>query len=414
MTDLLKLSAYDYDLPEKKIAQFPHDPADECKMLYCKVWNNFFEMKDLIFKDILNLLSNKDVLFFNNSKVVKARIKANENTSFRFILPDGKASICNKCEIFFLKDLWNGEFEALVFPGKKFKKGRKININWYLFEVVDKTKDGRILRYLWESSVFDVFDKLWIMPLPPYVEYKKEKESAYQSVFAENAWSVAAPTASLHFTDKLLKELENKWIEMLYSTLHIWLGTFKTVDVDDIQNYDIHSEMVQVPLNIFKELWKLKLNDKKLVAVWTTATRIIESLPYLYKKCQKIKPEDYQKIKNDYFDDLVKNISLQEEEKFIPSGVLVNDGIISFETKLYIYPGFNYKLVDKLITNFHLPKSSLLMLVAAFMWYENMKKAYKHAIENDYRFFSFGDVMFVERTEKLEGISEDYPEDSRW
>jgi len=402
MIDLLKLSAYDYDLPKEKIAQAPHNPVDECKMLYCKVEGDKLEMKDLIFKDILNLLSDQDVLFFNNSKVVKARIKSSNDVVFKFILSDGSVSLCSKCEIFFLRDLWNNLFEALVFPGKKFKIWKKIDINWYIFEVADITNEWRIIKYLGNNSVFEVFDKLGIMPLPPYVEYKKEKEGAYQPVFAQKAWSVAAPTASLHFTKKLLEDLDKKGIQKLYSTLHIWLGTFKTVDVENIQNYDIHSETVQVPINIFRQLWDMKKGGKNLVAVWTTATRILETLPYLYKRFQMIQSEDYQKIKNDYFENLVKNISLGEPKKFVPGEIFINGDVIAFETKLYIYPGFEYNLVDKLITNFHLPKSSLLMLVAAFMWYENMKKAYEHAIKNDYRFFSFGDAMFIERVENWE------------
>jgi len=183
----------------------------------------------------------------------------------------------------------------------------------------------------------------------------------------------------------------------LESTLHIGMWTFKTVDVEDITNYDIHSESIELPLNIFKKIGNIKKQNKNMIAVWTTATRILESLPYLYKKLQNINSEDFQKIKNDYFDDLVENISLDEVEKFIDGEIFVWDKNISFYTKLYIYPWFKYKIVDKLITNFHLPKSSLLMLVAAFMGYENMMKAYKHAIENKYRFFSFGDAMFIDK-----------------
>jgi len=383
MKDLLNLESYNYNLPKELIAQNVIEPADECKLLYCK-WNN---IKDLIFKDIEHLIWENDVLFLNNSKVIKARIKSDENINFKFIWQDWNISECNKCEIFFLKEKWKNEFEALIYPWKKFKIWKQIDINGYKFEIIWNTEEWRVIKYLWEESVIEVFDKLGNMPLPPYIEYKKEKEAAYQPIFAQTSWSVAAPTASLHFTDKLLENLKEKWVKLMYSTLHIWLGTFKVVDVENIQNYDIHSETIQIPLNIFEKIWNLKENWKNLIAVWTTATRILESLPYLYKKLD---------INNKYFDKLTKNITLDQVNKFISWDILINNWIISFDTKLFIYPWFKYKLIDKLITNFHLPKSSLLMLVSAFMWYENMIKTYEHAIKYKYRFFSFWDAMMIE------------------
>jgi len=265
----------------------------------------------LIFKDIEDLIWENDVLFLNNSKVIKARIKWNleinnedpetssgwqsvnlewQNTSchaefssasqeyidpetslrwqssewqeknivFKFISQDWTVFECNKCEIFFLKELWDNQFEALVYPWKKFKVWKQIDINGYKFEVIWNTEEWRVIKYLWKEFVIDVFDKLWNMPLPPYIEYKKEKEAAYQPVFAQTAWSVAAPTASLHFTDDLLEKLEKKWVKKLYSTLHIWLGTFKVVDVENIENYDIHSET----WIFFKNFENLKKTEK--------------------------------------------------------------------------------------------------------------------------------------------------------
>ncbi len=385
MKDLLNLDSYDYNLPKELIAQTAFDPADECKLLYCKNW----EIKDLIFKNIENLIWENDVLFLNNSKVIKARIRTDETIIFNFISQDDKNSVCNKCEMFFLKDLWQNEFEALVYPWKKFKVWKQVDISRYRFEIVWNTEEWRIIKYLWKESIIEVFDKLWSMPLPPYIEYKKDKEAAYQPVFAQTSWSVAAPTASLHFTEDLLKRLEKKWVKKLYSTLHIWLGTFKVVDVQNIKDYEIHSETVQIPIDMFKQIWELKEKWKNLIAVWTTATRILESLPYLYKKLEKT-----NKLQNNYFDSL--DVLDSDVEKFISWDILIENWIISFDTKLFIYPWFKYKLVDKLITNFHLPKSSLLMLVVAFMWYENMMKAYEHAIKNKYRFFSFGDAMMIE------------------
>jgi len=481
MKDLYNLSSYDYDLPSNLIAQTAHTPADECKMLYFR--NG--QIKDLIFKDIKNLLTENDVLFFNNSKVVKARIigdlgidgdfgdnwilfENKDNISFYFVDKDWNKKECSNCEILFLKKIGDLEikgdlgekkieidgdlrekseevlkkleeegrwkkkenfgdgsfFEALVRPWKKFKiwkriivecqedgmisrrwydvkkmvwcqendsrrfqENKKGSIKTYEFEVVGFSKEWRIIKYLWKEDIFEVLEKIWKMPLPPYISYSKDKEKPYQPVQAKKEGSVAAPTASLHFTKKLFEDLEKKWVKSLESTLHIWMWTFKTVDIEDITKYEIHSETVEIPIDIFKKIWKLKESGKHITAVWTTATRILESLPYLYKKLQK--------IKNEYFDKLVKNISLEESEKFIDGEIFVWENTISFDTKLYIYPWFKYKLVDNLITNFHLPKSSLLMLVSAFMWYDEMKKAYKHAIEKKYRFFSFWDAMFI-------------------
>jgi len=376
--DLTKLSAYDYDLPENLIAQVPHDPADECKLLYCKVKDDF-HMKDLIFKDIVNLLSANDVLFFNNSKVIKARLTPSKDLKF-FVWENE----CKNCEILFLKKLENNLFEALVRPGKKFKLWKKITLSAdkdYCFEVVDYTSSWRIIKYLWDENIFEILEKLWQMPLPPYIQYSKEKEKPYQPVVAKNYWSVAAPTASLHFTPRLLNSLKEKWIEFLESTLHIGIWTFKLVDTEDITNYNIHSETAQVPLNVIEKILNLKKQWKKIVAVWTTSVRILESIPYVLPKIEKLINFDKKFLEKwDYITDLS-----------------VNNDVISFNTKLYIYPGFKYKIVDKLITNFHLPKSSLLMLVSAFMGYENMMKAYKHAIKNNYKFFSFWDAMFIEK-----------------
>jgi len=457
--DITKLSAYDYILPKEFIAQKAHKPADKCKLLYCKIKNNNIVLKDLVFKDILNLISKNDVLFFNNSKVIKARIIGDywwfvkwlsedhknlhkaDKVKF-FIIKNWQEKECKNCEILFLSKInenniweiqmksdkekiknrytkvvsqykktyseinskWQNHqisvFEALVKPGKKLKPWVKVKIladKEYWFEIIDYTPNGRIIKYLWEDDIFDVLEKIWKIPLPPYIRYSKKKEKTYQPIQARKAGSVAASTASLHFTTRLFKKLNQKWVKILESTLHIWIWTFKTVDVEDITNYDIHQEKVEIPLNIFEEIWNLKQQWKNIIAVGTTVTRILESLPYLYKVLQKINSEDYQKIKNLFFENLVKSISQDEVKKFIPSKPVISNWQISFYTKLYIYPGFKYKLIDKLITNFHLPKSSLLMLVAAFMWYENMKIAYQHAIKNNYKFFSFGDAMFIEK-----------------
>lgn len=387
--DLEKLSTYDYNLPKELIAQNHAIPADTSRLLYFN-WT----INDLIFKDIANLLSNDDVLFFNNSKVVKARIIWDSNWEQEFfIIKDFEEKKCLNCEILFLKKISENSFEALVRPWKKFKIWTKIKIvkdnKEYNFEILGFTKEWRIIKYLWKEDIFDVLEQIWQMPLPPYIEYSKDKEKPYQPIQAKNEWSVAAPTASLHFTEQLLKLLDKKWVNFLESTLHIWIWTFKIVDVEDITKYNIHSEMVEVPTTIFKEISKIKQKWKNIVAVGTTSTRILESLPYLYKKIQKLYPKFYEKIKNNYFD----NLDISDD--YIDWEIFIEDWIIYFNTKLFIYPWLTYKIVDKLITNFHLPKSSLLMLVSAFMWYRNMMDCYKYAINNKYKFFSFWDAMFI-------------------
>ncbi len=393
------ISAYNYNLPKELIAQNLKKPADTCKLLYCKISKDWIKIKNLIFKDILNLLNSNDILFFNNSKVVKARIIWGLETKFYF-LDKNETKECKNCEILFLKKINYSnkftDFEALVRPGKKFKKWRKIKIinnkNTYNFEIIWNTKTWRIIRFFWWDDIYNILEKIWKMPLPPYIEYNLNKEQDYQPVSAKKSWSVAAPTASLHFTSWLLKNLNNKWIEFLESTLHIWIWTFKTVDVDNIDEYNIHSEIVEIPVDIFDKINYLKNKSKNIVSVWTTATRILESLPYIYNILKNKKLISWNK----FFDNLTKNILLKESLNFIENNRNIENNLLIFNTKLYIYPSFKYKIVDKLITNFHLPKSSLLMLVAAFMGYNNMIYAYNYAIENKYKFFSFWDAMFIE------------------
>ncbi len=374
--DLYKLSSYDYDLPKELIAQKAHEPADECKLLYCKDNN----IQHLIFKDIQDLLTKDDVLFFNNSKVIKARIKGSLQKDIFTLYEDGKD------EIFFLKKIeWN-IFEALIRPWKKFKIWKKIYVQDYEFEVIEHTKEWRLIRLNNKEDILDVLEKIWSMPLPPYIEYKKEKESSYQAITAQNPWSVAAPTASLHFTKELFVKLEQKKVDKLYSTLHIWEWTFKNVDTEDITNYNIHEELVELPIDIFDKFSNNK--HKNIIAVGTTSMRILESLPFVYAKLWL--------TDNSFFNDITKDVKKEDIDKFIPWKIIQTKKNISFETKLFIYSWFNFHLVNKLITNFHLPKSSLLMLVSAFMGYENMKKAYKQAIDHNYKFFSFWDAMMID------------------
>lgn len=392
--DLTKLSSYDYNLPKELIAQEHAYPAHNSKLLY-------FDGKihDLIFKDIVNLLSSKDILFFNNSKVVKARIIWDDKINFKIIWENNEEKLCKNCELLFLKKLNNNTFESLVRPGKKLKKWKTIKITKqnkeYIFKVKDYLENWRIIEIISpKKDIFEILDEIGKMPLPPYIEYSEEKEKPYQPIQAKKEGSVAAPTASLHFTPELIKRLKEQNIKFLESTLHIWMWTFKTVDTEDITKYNIHSETVEIPLSIFEKIADLKKNHY-ITAVGTTSTRILESLPYLYQKIKLENPKLYNQLKRDFWENF--KINKEQANNFIQNINFYNN-TIQFDTKLYIYPGFEFKIIDKLITNFHLPKSSLLMLVAAFMWYENMFKCYQHAIKNNYKFFSFWDAMFIDKT----------------
>ena len=265
-----------------------------------------------------------------------------ENEINIYLERNSEEKLCSNCEILFLKKLYWNHFQAMVRPGKKFKVWTVVKIKSgnqnYKFLVKEILEDWtRIFENLSSEDIFEILENVWKMPLPPYIEYSSEKEKFYQPVQAKNSWSVAAPTASLHFTSRLLSQLKNQGVDFLESTLHIGMWTFKTVDVEDITQYDIHSETVQIPTNLFENIAKLKSKWKKITAVWTTATRILESLPYVYK----LLPEQF---KNSFFDQLTKDISIQQAQKFVDGEVLINENFINFDTKLYIYPSFNTNL----------------------------------------------------------------------
>ncbi len=373
---MYKLSDYDYYLPPELIAQQKTNPPHQSKMLvYHRAFNKIEHKK---FRDLKDMLDNNYLMFFNKTKVIKARLLGQI---------DGK-----QAEIFYLRNLENWHFEALVRPWKKFKKWKtiefQVNDEILRFEVVDFTKDGRTLKLL-EGNILQILERWGQMPLPPYIAYEESKESSYQPVLAKEVWSVAAPTASLHFTPDLLEALKAKWVEMEEVVLHVGLGTFKKVDVKDIRQYDIHTEQVKIPNDIFAKIAEAKLNSKKILAVGTTVVRTLESLPALWQ----ILP---QQIKKGFSLD-VQNF--RETQKWNDKEIIYNffvgwDNLI-WETKLFIYPWFEFKIVDSLITNFHLPKSSLLMLVAAFVGYQQMKQIYEIAIKHKYKFYSFWDWMFI-------------------
>ena len=350
MTNLFELSSYNYELPKELIAQSPHIPVDRCKLLYY----NWGKIEDLIFEDIVDLIDSKTVLFFNNSKVLKARIPI---------------KIWNgKWEIFFLGKSSYNIFRALVKPGKKIKIGSIIECLDYKLKIIwfGSAKWEREIEILDDKDIYKLMEKVWEMPLPPYIKYDSSKDKYYQSIFAKKNWSVAAPTASLHFTEKIISKLKDKWVLFEYVTLHIWLGTFQAVNTEDITDFDIHTEIVEVEKNMRHKISNYKKNWYKILAVWTTACRVLESLWHYDWKNNNV----------------IHNL---EEWK----------NIIRFDTKLYIYPWYKYTTVDHMITNFHLPQSSLLLLVSALIWYENTMKCYEWAIRKNYKFYSFWDAMLI-------------------
>lgn len=384
------ISNYDFDIDRSKIAQYPHNPPDECKMMY--IFKNWWvlSIEDRVFLDFSNIIEKWTKIFFNNSKVIKSRISLNHFTIKNNFW---EQIYINNWEIFFLKLEWEDTFEALVKPWKKLKTWTEIFLDWEkFFEILWNSTNWRIIKF--HKNIFEIMDELWKMPIPPYIDYDESKEELYQPIFAQKSWSVASPTASLHFTERVFQNLKSNNINISNICLHIWLWTFKTVNTDNIKDYKIHWEIVEIDISIFEEIYNLKLNNNNIIAVWTTVTRTLESLPYLFYLC---------KDKLSFLDENIKdfwwNLKTDYNEKsqmYINNLKFVWDKI-TFECKLYIYPWFEFKIIDSLLTNFHLPKSSLLMLVAAFMWYNNMKACYEHALKQDYKFFSFWDCMLIEK-----------------
>lgn len=378
---MLNINNYDYILPKELIAQYPCEKADECRLLHADTnW-----IKNLQFKDIENIIDNNTVMFLNNTKVIKSRIILNDKKIYSINKKVEK--IIKKWELFFLKKIDDNKFEALVYPWKKIQEWYELEIDWYYFRVIGNSIDWRIF----ETNCTDIenlFNKHWQMPLPPYISYSKDKEQPYQPIFASKSWSTASPTASLHFTQDLIKKLELKWVNIEYWTLHVWLWTFKVVDVEEIEKYDIHKEQVEFDINIFQKIENIKMQNKTILGIWTTITRSLESLPYL-RKINRI-------WKSKYRDEMTKEITIEQAKEFIHN-LNITENNIKFETKLFIYPWRNFYIIDELITNFHLPKSSLLMLVSAFIWLEETKAIYDYAIKNKYRFFSFGDAMYIKK-----------------
>lgn len=339
----MNIDDYDYILPKELIAQSPIKNRSDSRLLIMEKTSGL--LKDDVFKNITTYFKKGDVLVLNDTKVLPARIFGKKK--------DTGANI----ELLLLKNIENDIWECLSRPFKRLSIGTIISFNEKLdCEVIDKKEDGIIIaKFSYQGIFIELMEKYGLMPLPPYIHKKLNNQDRYQTVYAKYWGSSAAPTAGLHFTQDLLKTIENMGVEIVSITLHVGLGTFRPVTEKDITKHNMHFERYIMTKDVALKLNKAKKEKRKIYAVGTTTTRTLEAIMNKYNMFKAC-------------DD---------------------------STDIFIYPGYKFKAIDGLITNFHLPKSTLLMLVSAFSSREKILKAYKHAIENQYRFFSFGDAMFI-------------------
>lgn len=340
----MKTSDFYFDLPEELIAQDPLEDRSSSRMLLLN--KNTGEMEHHVFREVIDYLHPGDCLVLNNTKVIPARLMG--------VKEDTGASI----EVLLLKRKENDVWETLVKPGKKARPGAKLSFGDGLLtaEVLEVVEEGnRLIQFHYKGIFEEVLDKLGEMPLPPYITHKLQDKNRYQTVYAKYEGSAAAPTAGLHFTQELLAKIEAKGIDIAYVTLHVGLGTFRPVKVDNILEHHMHSEYYQISQEAADKINRAKESGHRVVCVGTTSCRTIESAAD-------------------------ENGRLQE---------------CCDNTEIFIYPGYQFKVLDALITNFHLPESTLVMLVSALAGKEQVLHAYEEAIQEKYRFFSFGDAMFL-------------------
>ncbi len=339
---MIKTSDFYYDLPENLIAQTPVEPRDSSRLLVYNRQTNAVEHK--IFRDIIDYLDENCLLVVNNTKVYPARVYA-------------KTENGGKMEILLLKRLNLTDWEVLVKPGKKARLGSKFYVSDELsFEVIDHVEDGgRIIRFIFSGVFEDILSKVGEMPLPPYIKEKLKDGSRYQTVYCKNEGSAAAPTAGLHFTKDLIQKLKDKGVQFAEVQLNVGLGTFRPVKVDNVEEHKMHSEYYEIDEKNAEIINQAKRQGKKIVAVGTTSVRTLESVA--------------------------------DEQGFVKS--------CHGNTQIFIYPPYKFKCVDSLITNFHLPESTLVMLVSALTGREKILELYNLAVQEKYRFFSFGDAMFI-------------------
>ena len=345
----MKTSDFYYDLPEELIAQDPLEDRSASRLMVLDKKTG--KIQHHIFKEIVNYLNPGDCLVINDTKVIPARLYG------------AKVGTDAKIEVLLLKRKENNIWETLVKPGKKAKIGTKISFGEGLLigEVVDIVEEGnRLIQFTYEGIFEEILDKLGQMPLPPYITHQLKDKNRYQTVYAKHDGSAAAPTAGLHFTPELLEEIRAKGVNIAHVTLHVGLGTFRPVKVEDVTQHHMHSEFYVVEEDQATLINETKKKGGKIISVGTTSLRTLESA--------------------------------STEDGILKAG--------SGWTDIFIYPGYRFKIVDRLITNFHLPESTLIMLVSALAGKEHIMAAYEEAVKDKYRFFSFGDAMFI--TEDVE------------
>ena len=341
----MKTSDFYYDLPEELIAQDPLEDRSSSRLLVLNKKTG--EREHRVFKDIIEYLKPGDCLVINDTKVIPARLIGE------------RVGTGAKIEVLLLKRKENDVWETLVKPGRKMKVGAQVSFGNGLLigEVIDVVEEGnRLIQFRYEGIFEEVLDQLGQMPLPPYITHQLQDRNRYNTVYATHEGSAAAPTAGLHFTPELLEEIQKKGVEIARVTLHVGLGTFRPVKVEDVTEHHMHSEFYQIEEEAAEKINRAKENGGRVICVGTTSCRTIESAA--------------------------------DENGHLKA--------CSGWTEIFIYPGYQFKVLDCLITNFHLPESTLIMLISALAGREHVLTAYEEAVKERYRFFSFGDAMFIE------------------
>lgn len=341
----MKTSDFYYDLPTELIAQDPLEDRSSSRLLHLSMKDGSVEHRH--FTDIIDYLKEGDCLVLNDTRVIPARLYGHKEETGALI------------EILLLKRKEKDIWECLVKPGKKARPGAKITFGDGILtgEIIDIVEEGnRLIQFHYEGIFEEILDQLGEMPLPPYITHKLKDKNRYQTVYAKHDGSAAAPTAGLHFTEELLAKVEEKGVKIAHVTLHVGLGTFRPVKVDDVENHHMHSEFYMVEEDQAKLINDTKKQGGRVISVGTTSCRTLESA--------------------------------SDENGVLHAG--------SGWTEIFIYPGYRFKLIDGLITNFHLPESTLMMLVSALAGKERIMAAYEEAVREKYRFFSFGDSMFLD------------------
>ncbi len=342
----MKVSDFNYDLPKELIAQHPMEKRDESRLMV--LHRDTKQIEDKTFKDVIDYLEPGDCLVRNNTKVIPARLygKILGKTSEKLV------------EFLLLKQLENDNWEVMVRPGKKLREGVKVDFGDGLLhaEILEVMENGdRLVHFEYDGIFNEILDKIGLMPLPPYITERLKDKDRYQTVYAKYDGSAAAPTAGLHFTEELLEKIKEKGVEIANVTLHVGIGTFRPVKVENIEEHHMHSEHYYIKQEDVDKINKAKREGHRIIAVGTTSCRVLESIA---KDNGEVEPTEG-------------------------------------DTSIFIYPGYKFKCIDCLITNFHLPESTLIMLVSSLATKEFIMEAYNKAVEEKYRFFSFGDAMLI-------------------